>query len=211
MKPKELMKLLTGSYTSTQITKCKWYIKNRESELQRQHEYRKTSNYKESQKKWRESNIEYNKERNARWRKANRDYDLSRRVTYRQKLKRKYNIPNRFGGKTQKLIQGYAEEFYSMKCISEYRFDWLISDKGYVMPVDMYFPELNLIIEYNGQQHYFPVDFGCGEEIACARYEAQRRRDKLKYKLIEKHGFNLLIVPYSYSKSWLQSELSKFL
>lgn len=204
LSPKDIIPLLEGNYSSVQITKKKNYIKNKEKYLKQMTNYRQTSNYKKSQKKWREANAEYNRQRNKKWREDNHSYDLQRRRDYRLAIKEKYNIPDRWGGKHQALVQGYAEEILNCKAKVEYKFEWLISDKGYAMPVDIYFPEYNLIIEYNGQQHYMPIDFGGGSDDAVTKFKSQIKRDKLKYRLIREHKIQLLVIPYNMGKIKIQ-------
>lgn len=205
LKPKQLMELLEGDYTSEQITKKKNYIKNKVKYLKNMESYRKTESFKTSQKKWRTNNLDKEKLRHKKWRLENHDYDVQRRRNYRKALKEKYNIPDRWGGKGQALVKGVAEEILESKALEEFSFDWLVSTKGYLMPVDLYFPDYNLVIEYNGQQHYFPVDFGGGEEDAKRKFESQKARDRYKYKLIREKGINLLVVPYNLGMTKLRS------
>ena len=207
--PKDILPLLEGDYTAIQITKKKTYLKHKDKNLNRMAEYRKTPKFKEAQKKWRENNKESERQRQKEWREKNHAYDIQRRRDYRKVLKEKYHIPDRWGGKGQALVQGYAEEILSCKALTEYSFDWLISSKGYLMPVDIYFPEYNLIIEYNGQQHYKPVDFGGGKEDAKLKFKAQVERDKLKYKLIKEHNINLLVIPFNMGKTKIQSLITE--
>ena len=57
---------------------------------------------------------------------------------------------------------------------------------------DFYLPELNLVIEYNGKQHYEPIDFFGGEE----GFIKIQKRDKLKREYCEKYNINYLIIRY---------------
>lgn len=62
---------------------------------------------------------------------------------------------------------------------------------------DFYIPRLNLAIEYDGEQHFFPVDFyGEGKEIAKKNFELTQIRDEIKDKFCDDNGINLLRVPY---------------
>ena len=54
--------------------------------------------------------------------------------------------------------------------------------------IDIYIPEENLAIEYQGQQHYEPVDFFGGEKSFIKTCE----RDDRKRKLLEFHNVKLL-------------------
>lgn len=58
---------------------------------------------------------------------------------------------------------------------------------------DFYVPELNLLIEYHGQQHYTPVDFFGGEE----GLKATKIRDAMKKTLAKIYGYKLIEVNYT--------------
>lgn len=163
-----------------------------------QKEYRKENRelYRESHKKWREKNLEYEKQRQKEYREKNKEKERLRKKKYRADQKLKYNIPDRFGGKTQALTKGMLEEITGLKAQEEVPFEWCRSYKGNIMRVDMYFEELNLIVEYNGQQHYKPIKFGGTMSEAWRKFLRQRKRDELKYKLIKENGYRLLVVPY---------------
>jgi hypothetical protein len=46
---------------------------------------------------------------------------------------------------------------------------------------DIYFPEINIAIEYQGEQHLFPVDFGGkGTKEAKRQFEENQKRDLIK-------------------------------
>lgn len=53
-------------------------------------------------------------------------------------------------------------------------------------------------IEYNGEQHYFPVDFaGKGKENAKEQLEKNKERDKVKSDYLKAHNIPQLIIPYT--------------
>ena len=69
-------------------------------------------------------------------------------------------------------------------------------DKGLLF-FDFYIPLLNICIEYQGQQHYEPVDFaGRGLEWAKSEFKKNQRRDKIKEDYCRNNNINLLIIPY---------------
>ena len=49
-----------------------------------------------------------------------------------------------------------------------------------------------MCIEYNGQQHYMPIDYFGGEK----HYESQIKHDKIKANYCSNNNINLLIIPY---------------
>lgn len=58
---------------------------------------------------------------------------------------------------------------------------------------DFYIPSQNILIEYQGQQHYKPVDIFGGE----AQFKVQKKHDKMKADYAKSHNFNLIAVPYT--------------
>lgn len=60
------------------------------------------------------------------------------------------------------------------------------------MRYDFYLPKKNLLIEYNGEQHYEPRKVFGGEEAFTKRKEY----DKLKENYAKTNGFELLVIPY---------------
>lgn len=59
--------------------------------------------------------------------------------------------------------------------------------------VDIHIPEVNLAIEYHGQQHYEPVALFGGEE----GFRSTQARDERKKALLAAHGVRLLEWPYN--------------
>jgi hypothetical protein len=67
----------------------------------------------------------------------------------------------------------------------------MINEKRYY--VDYYIKDLNLIIEYNGDQHYCPVQFGgISIEKAKEKLEKQKLRDQNLRAYCEENKINLL-------------------
>ena len=53
-------------------------------------------------------------------------------------------------------------------------------------------PELNLCIEYDGRQHFEPVEFFGGKE----QFKIQKINDKLKDTYCRNNNIDLLRIPY---------------
>ena len=85
------------------------------------------------------------------------------------------------------LIKG---EFSSEEIIHQARPKWL----G-LQSFDIYLPEKNIAIEYQGQQHYQSIDFFGGDEALKKTIE----RDELKKKKAEENDCILILVDYGYS------------
>lgn len=79
--------------------------------------------------------------------------------------------------------------------IGQYKFD----DCKYkiTLPFDTFLPNYNTCIEYQGRQHYEPVDFaGKGEEWALEQFELTKIKDQIKRDYCKKNNIKLIEIPY---------------
>lgn len=89
--------------------------------------------------------------------------------------------------------------------ISEARFD----DCKHISNLyfDFYFPNRNIVLEYDGQQHYKPVRFGgISQEKAEENFNSQKMRDKIKKEYCKNNKIKLIRIPY-----WKKEEIEKIL
>jgi hypothetical protein len=70
---------------------------------------------------------------------------------------------------------------------------------------DVWVPSLKIAIEYNGLQHYEPVDFFGGIDT----FKKQKRRDRRKKRLCLKNGVRLFIVRYDEDMDEAVSKIQK--
>jgi predicted Zn-ribbon and HTH transcriptional regulator len=64
-----------------------------------------------------------------------------------------------------------------------------------LLTVDFYLPKFNVIIEYNGHQHYQLVYWpGMNKETAQICFDKQKKRDRLVRKLCKKLGISLISI-----------------
>lgn len=61
-----------------------------------------------------------------------------------------------------------------------------------VLRFDFYLPDYNILIEYNGIQHYEPIEYFGGKEA----FEAQVLRDNIKKEYCQKNNILLFEIPY---------------
>jgi len=86
---------------------------------------------------------------------------------------RRYLIKNNIKFESQKRFQNCKNKTY--------------------LPFDFYLPDLNICIEYNGEQHYkYNNHFG-GKNI----FKKQQKRDEIKNNFCENNNINLLIIKYN--------------
>lgn len=72
------------------------------------------------------------------------------------------------------------------------------------LPFDFYLPNYNIIIEYDGKQHYEPIDHFGGQES----FEYTVKHDKIKNEYCKNNGISLLRIPYYKN---VEEELNNFL
>lgn len=103
------------------------------------------------------------------------------------------------GCKTSKgnlTIRNFLQE-HKINFIQEYSFtDLYVSNKHTPLRFDFaLFKDQHLIclIEYNGRQHYEPIDFFGGEE----NFKKQQKNDKLKIEYCNNHQIKLYIIDYT--------------
>lgn len=80
----------------------------------------------------------------------------------------------------------------------EYKKEYQINlDKDYYR-FDFYLPKYNLMIEYDGEQHFSPARFsGINIEENIKAFEVTQEHDKIKNQYCKEHNINLLRIPYT--------------
>lgn len=96
--------------------------------------------------------------------------------------------------KGERVIYNYLESI-NLQFKHQHKYKNCKYDK--CLPFDFYIPIHNLCIEYQGEQHYFPVDFANrGMEWAENEFKLRIIRDKIKADYCLTNNINLLIIPY---------------
>lgn len=86
--------------------------------------------------------------------------------------------------KLANILRKYKIEFETQKSFDGCKFK-------HSLKFDFYIPKLNLCIEYDGIQHFKPVDIFGQEE-----YELTKERDKIKNEFCKNNSINLLRISY---------------
>jgi len=101
----------------------------------------------------------------------------------------------------QNYVIEIAEEILGEAAKREYCFDWLRGDPNAAgarkaLPVDAYFPEHALVLEYHEKQHRERVGlFDDKQTISgVSRGEQRRRYDALRSVEVPRHGLRLVVV-----------------
>ena len=94
--------------------------------------------------------------------------------------------------KSEELVYNITKKlFKDYQVIYQYRPYYLNTENG-CMSYDIYICGLKVAIEYQGKQHFEPVDYFGGEE----NYRKQVERDKLKAERSKENGVKLVYVNY---------------
>jgi very-short-patch-repair endonuclease len=94
--------------------------------------------------------------------------------------------------KIAKYLTKFGIKFETQKTFKD------LKDK-ILLRFDFYIPNKNLLIEYDGIQHFEPVDFGGinNEEIVKENFKNQQIRDKMKNEYCKENGIKLLRIKYT--------------
>ena len=96
------------------------------------------------------------------------------------------------------------EIFRNHEVIHQASPDWLGLQR-----IDIFIPELKLAIEYQGKQHYEPIDFFGGIE----GFKRNKERDERKAILCKENNIDLIYFKYDeeINKNMLMNKLRKYL
>lgn len=76
------------------------------------------------------------------------------------------------------------------------------------LPFDFFVPKYNLCIEYDGEQHFKPIDFdGNGPELTLQQFAKTTYHDEIKNQYCRNNNIKLLRIPYFEN---VEDELEKF-
>ena len=99
-----------------------------------------------------------------------------------------------------------CDEVLGLKGLRQHRFDFLLGDanaqgKQVKLPVDSYYPELNLVIEYIDQQHTLPNKHFDKPDLFTVsgvhRGEQRKLYDQRRREVLTQHEIRLIELDYS--------------
>jgi hypothetical protein len=102
-----------------------------------------------------------------------------------------YGCPACACSKGEDIIFNYLNQI-DIEFEAQYKYDDLIGLGGGLLSYDFYLPTYNLLIEFQGKQHYEPIDWFGGFE----KFEYQQEHDKRKRKYAKEHSIELMEIPY---------------
>ncbi len=98
----------------------------------------------------------------------------------------------------ESYIINLCDEVLQLKALRQYRFDFLKGDAGTKLPVDAYYPTLQLVVEYRERQHTEEVKFFDRRQTVSGvgRGEQRKLYDQRRRELLPKNGIQLLEIGY---------------
>jgi hypothetical protein len=111
-------------------------------------------------------------------------------------IKKQTNPPS--ADRDEHYIIGLCEEVLKCKSSRQHKFDFLKGDSGRKLPVDAFFSNLNLVIEYHERQHTEAVFF-FDKRITVSnitRGEQRKKYDQLRRSVLPKQQIRLIEFDY---------------
>lgn len=97
-------------------------------------------------------------------------------------------------------------------CMKEYQWSKLFSNMKSLNAVDFYYPDLKLIIEVDGEQHYKPVSFGEKNDLVVLdNFTRQKNRDSKLRHLCSEFDIYLLSLHYKDIRKRTDLQLESFI
>lgn len=92
-----------------------------------------------------------------------------------------------------------CDEILGCRASRQHRFDFLIGDAGTRLPVDAYYPELNMVVEYYESQHTESVPLFDNKKTVSgvSRGEQRKKYDRLRQIVLPEHGIKLITISYT--------------
>jgi hypothetical protein len=101
--------------------------------------------------------------------------------------------------KDETYILDLCDDLLGAASLRQYRgFDFLQGDKGHPLPVDAFYPDRRLVIEYHEVQHTSAVPMMDKRITASgvSRGEQRKLYDERRRKLLPEHGMSLVVLDY---------------
>ncbi len=127
------------------------------------------------------------------------DGNLNKMVTSTSITKEKMVTSSKRSNSDETYILDFCDEILCMKGMRQHRFDFLRGDSGTPLPLDIYYPELKLVIEYREKQHSEAVAFFDKKitSSGISRGEQRKKYDELRRTELPKNELDLIEFDYS--------------
>lgn len=101
-------------------------------------------------------------------------------------------------GSDESYVIDLCDEVLKKTALRQFRFEFLKGDAGTKLPVDAYYPDLKLVIEYREKQHTKEVKFFDKRQTVSGigRGEQRKLYDQRRRDVLPKHGIKLIELGY---------------
>ncbi len=188
---KEKETSMSTAEIATELNKNKWYQKKDGSEISAFQIHGRTRNYPDIFDR-QGSLVTLN----------NGNFQSNSKSTKKRKI---INSTNQNKVSDEKYVIDLCDRILNLKASRQHKFDFLLGDKnskGFSakLPVDAYYKELNLVIEYRERQHTEKVNFFDKPNRLTVsgvhRGEQRKIYDQRRDEILPKNGINLIKISY---------------
>jgi hypothetical protein len=111
-------------------------------------------------------------------------------------------------GKSQRQLKKILDEMFGYQSVT-IRPDWLKNpETGRNLEIDIYFPKLKLAVEYQGKQHYEPVEYFGG----IISFERVKKYDEMKRNMIKRaKKYVLYYIEFPYTEKITYHNVKRFI
>ena len=109
------------------------------------------------------------------------------------------NNSNAFKKRDEDYVIDLCDEALGLIALRQHRFPFLKGDTGRLLPVDAYYPELKLVVEYCERQHTEAVPLFDRRITASGVSRGEQRRiyDERRHEVLPQHDIKLINISYS--------------
>lgn len=96
-------------------------------------------------------------------------------------------------------VIGLCNKVLKKTASQQHKFDFLVGDSGTSLPVDAYYEDLNLVVEYHERQHTESVKLFDNKMTVSGVSRGEQRKiyDQRRESELPKHGIKLVVIDYS--------------
>ena len=96
-------------------------------------------------------------------------------------------------------VIGLCNEALGKEAIQQHKFPFLLGDSGRELPVDAFYPDLNLVVEFYERQHTEEVSFFNRRMTVSGVCRGEQRKiyDERRRTELPKHGIKVVVISYS--------------
>ena len=109
------------------------------------------------------------------------------------------NVSSTRDNSDEAYVLDLCDEILGDKCLRQHRFSFLLGDGGHGLPVDGYYPNIKIVVEYHERQHSESVPmFDKKSTISGVPRGVQRQLyDQRRREVLPKHGLKLIEISFS--------------